>query len=77
MTRTRYLFVLDILAGAFPCNSKANVFIPWLTEKSPIDCFSTQFVQPSIPRQNQHPKTSTENMHQNTQANVRNTVDIL
>ena len=34
MTRTRYLFALDILAGAFPCNSKANVFIPWLTEKA-------------------------------------------
>ena len=30
-----FIFALDILAlGAFPCNSKANVFIPWLTEKS-------------------------------------------
>ena len=53
-----------------------SLFRGWRKKlSSPIDCFSTQFVQPSIPRQNQHPKTSTENMHQNTQANVRNTVD--
>ena len=41
---------------AFPCNSKANVFIPWLTEKAFVYNRSllSQFVRPSIQGINQH-----------------------
>ena len=45
----RDIYLSSILV-AFPCNSKANVFIPWLTENlsSTIDWFYTQFVCTSI-----------------------------
>ena len=59
----RDIYLSSILV-AFPCNSKANVFIPWLTENlsSTIDWFYTQFVWTSILGVKQT-KPNTENVH--------------